>query len=99
MFEETHKTLLCSDLFTHSGDVESLTTSDIVGRFKEDLIVGEQTPFAHAYPYSAKTDEILKKIAALEPQTIAVMHGSSFSGDGKQAINDLAVAMREVLES
>lgn len=97
MFEETNKTLLCSDLFTHSGDVESVTSSDIVGRFKEDLIVGEQGPLAQAYPYSAKTDEQLKRIAALEPRTLAVMHGSSFSGNGSLAINDLATAMRDVL--
>lgn len=97
MFEETNKTLLCSDLFTHFGDVESFTTSDIVGRFKQDLIIGEQSPLAHAYPYSANTDEQLKRIAALEPKTLAVMHGSSFSGDGKQAINDMAAAMRDVL--
>jgi flavorubredoxin len=99
MFEETTKTLLCSDLFTHSGDVEAFTSNDIVGRFKEDLILGEQTPFAGAYPYSAKTDEQLKKISALEPETLAVMHGSSFSGNGRQAIDDLADAMREVLGS
>ena len=97
MFEETGKTLLCSDLFTHFGEVEALTSSDIVGRFKQDLIVGEQGPLAQAYPYSAKTDEQLKRVAALEPQTLAVMHGSSFSGNGKQAIEDLAAAMREVL--
>ncbi len=97
LFEETSKTLLCSDLFTHGGDVEFLTESDIVGRFKEDLIIGEQSPLAHAYPYSEKTDEQLKRIAALEPKTLAVMHGSSFSGDGKKAIEDLAIAMREVL--
>ena len=97
MFEETNKTLLCSDLFTHGGEVEALTSSDIVGRFKQDLIIGEQGPLAQAYPYSAKTDEQLKRIAALEPQTLAVMHGSSFSGNGKQAIEDLAAAMREVL--
>ena len=97
MFEETNKTLLCSDLFTHFGEVEALTSSDIVGRFKQDLIIGEQGPLAQAYPYSAKTEEQLKRVAALEPQTLAVMHGSSFSGDGKQAIDDLAAAMREVL--
>ncbi len=99
MFEETNKTLLCSDLFTHFGDVESLTSSDIVGRFKQDLINGEQGPLAQAYPYSAKTAEQLKRIAALEPKTLAVMHGSSFSGNGRLAINDLAAAMREVLGS
>ena len=97
MFEETNKTLLCSDLFTHNGEVEPLTSSDIVGRFKEGLITGEEGPFAQAYPYSAKTDEQLKRIAALEPETLAVMHGSSFSGDGRNAINDLATAMRDVL--
>ena len=97
MFEETNKTLLCSDLFTHNGDVESLTSNDIVGRFKQDLIIGEQGPLAQAYPYSEKTDEQLKRIAALEPRTIAVMHGSSFSGDGGKAIEDLATAMKDVL--
>ncbi len=99
MFEETTKTLLCSDLFTHSGDVEALTSSDIVGRFKEDLIIGEQSPFAGPYPYTAKTEGQLNKIAALEPETLAVMHGSAFAGIGKQAIDDLAIAMKEVLGS
>lgn len=97
LFEETNKTLFCSDLFTHNGDVEPFTSSDIVGRFKNDLIAGEQGPFAQAYPYSAKTDGQLKRIAALEPKTLAVMHGSSFSGDGKKAIDDLGAAMKEVL--
>lgn len=97
MFEETNKTLLCSDLFTHYGQVEPLTSSDIVGRFKNDLIAGEQGPFAQAYPHSEKTDEQLARVAALEPKTLAVMHGSSFSGDGRASINDLAAALREVL--
>ena len=97
MFEQTNKTLLCSDLFTHNGEVEAITSSDIVGRFKQDLVAGEQGPFANAYPYSAKTDEQLERVADLEPKTLAVMHGSSFSGDGRQAINDLAAAMQDVL--
>lgn len=97
LFEETNKTLLCSDLFTHSGEVEAFTSNDIVGRFKDDLIAGEQTPFAGAYPYSEKTKRQLDKLARLEPETLAVMHGSSFSGNGRQAIDDLAAAMKEVL--
>ncbi len=32
LFEETGKTLLCSDLFHQTGDVEPLTESDVVGR-------------------------------------------------------------------
>ncbi|MEZ5343960.1 MAG: hypothetical protein R2681_00260 [Pyrinomonadaceae bacterium] len=97
LFEETDKTLLCSDLFTHSGDVEAHTSSDIVGRFKEDLIAGESTPFAGAYPFSEKTEYQLDRLAALEPATIAVMHGSSFSGNGKKAVEDMKSAMKDVL--
>ncbi|HKO61312.1 MAG TPA: hypothetical protein VJV03_09145 [Pyrinomonadaceae bacterium] len=97
MFEETQKTLLCSDLFTHTGNVEAQTESDVVGRFKQGLINDLQGVFANAYPYSSQTDEALKRLAALEPQTLAIMHGSTFVGDGKGAIDDLAIAMREVL--
>lgn len=97
MFEETNRTLLCSDLFTHFGSVEPLTSSDIVGRFKKDLEAGEQGPLAGAYPYSSKSEEQLLRVAALEPQTLATMHGSSFTGDGKAAITDLAAALKEVL--
>lgn len=50
LFEEENKTLFCSDLFTHNGDVEPFTSCDIVGRFKNDLIAGEQGPFAAGIP-------------------------------------------------
>jgi flavorubredoxin len=97
MFEETQGTLLCSDLFTHQGEVEALTTSDVVGRFREGLIGDQHGPLAHAYPYTPQTEETLRRLAALEPRTLAIMHGSTFVGDGKRAIEDLAAAMREVL--
>ena len=97
MFEETQRTFLCSDLFTHPGNVEPQTTSDVVGRFKQGLVNDLQGVFANAYPYSSQTDETLRRLAALEPRTLALMHGSMFVGDGKQAIDDLAIAMRDVL--
>ena len=97
MFEETQKTLLCSDLFTHPGNVEAQTNSDVVGRFKQGLINDLQGVFANAYPYSSQTDATLRRLAALEPRTLALMHGSTFVGNGKRAIEDLAIAMREVL--
>ncbi len=97
IFEETQGTLLCSDLFTHYGDVEPQTGSDVVGRFKQDLIREQQGPLAQAYPYTPETDETLRRLAALAPRTLAIMHGSTFVGDGGQALEDLAVAMREVL--
>ena len=97
MFEETNATLFCSDLFFHWGDVEPVTTSDVVGRFRTSLVADQQGPFANSYPYTPQTEGTLNRLAALKPKTIALMHGSSFSGDGKKALTDLAVVMKEVL--
>jgi hypothetical protein len=38
-------------------------------------------------------------LAALRPKTLALMHGSTFVGDGERALLDLAAAMREVLSA
>lgn len=97
LFEETNGTLLCSDLFHQTGDVEPQTTSDVVGRFKQRLIETQKGPFSNYLPYTAQTEPTLARLAALKPKTLATMHGSIFIGDGARAIQDLAVAMREVL--
>ncbi len=97
MFEETDRTLLCSDLFTHFGAVEPLTQSDIVGRARESLINMQRSPFAYYIPYNPRTGQILASLAELKPRLLAVMHGSSFAGDCSQALRDLDSAMREVL--
>jgi flavorubredoxin len=97
LFEETARTLFSSDLFFHWGDAEPKTTSDVVDRFKQGLIADQQGPFANAYPYTPLTEGTLQRLAALKPKTIALMHGSSFEGDGEQALKDLAIVMKEVL--
>ena len=97
LFEEVTRTLLCSDLFTHKGDVEAATESDVVGRAKASLIEDQKGPFANAYPYTPLTDPILQGLADLRPRLLALMHGSAFLGDGERALRDLAVTMREVL--
>ncbi len=96
LFEEETRTLLCSDLFTHNGDVEAVTESDVVDRAKRALIDGQKSPFANAYPYTPMTDSILHGLAALRPARLALMHGSAFVGDGERALRDLAIVMREV---
>jgi len=98
LFEENHKTLFCSDLFYHHGDVEAKTDSDVVGRFKNSLIKDQSGLFANAYPYNQQTTETLHRLAALKPETLAIMHGSSFTGDGHQALVDIDIVMREVLD-
>lgn len=97
LFEEVTRTLLCSDLFTHEGDVALVTESDVVERATRSLVEGQKGPFANAYPYTPLTEPILHGLAGLQPTRLALMHGSSFIGDGGRAIRDLAGVMREKL--
>jgi flavorubredoxin len=97
LFEETQRTLFCSDLFHHNGDVEPLTESDLSERVRSAMSQIQAGPLANYIPYSPRTDAILKRLADLKPKTLAIMHGSSFAGDGARALGDLAVIMRETL--
>jgi flavorubredoxin len=96
-FEETDKTFLCSDLFFHPGDPEPLTESDVVGRAETSIIEGMKGPLAHDMPYTPYTDATLRRLAELGPQTLALMHGSTYRGDGRSAILELAGVIREKL--
>ena len=96
MFEETRRTLFCSDLFFHTGDVEPITEADIVGRSRRALEELENGPLAGSVPYTPETDGIMEYLAALQPRTLATMHGSSFVGDGQKAIRELATTLREL---
>jgi flavorubredoxin len=96
LFEETQRTLFCSDLFFHTGDVEPLTEADIVGRARAALTDMENGPLAGSIPYTPLTDSILDSLAALKPRTLATMHGSSFVGQGDQALRDLTVVLRDL---
>ena len=84
LFEEATRTLLCGDLFTHAGDGPALTAEDIVGPAKkaEELF--------HASCLAPSTGATIRKLAALSPKTLALMHGSSFNGDAVGALHDLA---------
>jgi len=96
-FEDTDRTLLCSDLFFHPGDPEPLTESDIVGRARAAIIAGLSGPMSKDMPYTPYTEGTLVRLAALEPTTLALMHGTSFRGNGRRAILDLAAVLKETL--
>jgi hypothetical protein len=51
---------------------------------------------AEYVPYTPLTAQNLKKLADLKPKTLAIMHGSSFTGDGAQALDELNVMLHEV---
>ena len=44
----------------------------------------------HAMSMAPNTTAVLHRLAELEPATLALMHGSSFRGDGAAALRALA---------
>lgn len=97
MFEETNKTLLCSDLLHQNGDLPAITDKDILASHRASLLNFQVGPLMDYSPYSTKTRKLLYQLAALEPATLATMHGSSFYGNCKQVLQDLDEVMKEVL--
>ena len=84
MFEEVGSVLLCGDLFSHGGDGAAISDADIVASaiHSEELF--------HAMCLGPDTGPMLRKLAALSPTTLALMHGSSYAGDGAAALEALA---------
>lgn len=99
MFEEEQGVLFCSDLLHQNGNLEALTSEDVVGRFRKTLEDNRNSPVPGYMPYTAQTGETLARLSALEPGVIAAMHGSSYAGDGRRALTDTAAMMREVLDT
>jgi flavorubredoxin len=97
LFEETTGTLFCSDLFHQNGNVEPLTSGDIVGRARETFREIQSGPLANYFPYTRNTDDTLRRLASLRPNALATMHGSIFTGDGEQAVLDYARMLSEEL--
>ena len=98
LFEETQRTLFCSDLFHQNGELEPLVHSSPVERCRETLTTYQASPLANYVPYTQNTGVILEGLASLQPRTLAVMHGSSFSGECSGVIRDLSAMMKEVLD-
>jgi flavorubredoxin len=83
IYEEETETLFCGDLFAHGGNGPALTTSDILAPATA-VGMGQYTSLA---PNIAA---IIHGLARLGPKRLAVMHGSSFAGDGGTALTGLA---------
>jgi flavorubredoxin len=97
MFEEKTRTLFCSDLFHHGGDVEPVTEQDVLDRVRAELTAYQVGPLAGYVPFTRHTEGILRGLAELRPRTIATQHGSTYVGDGERALLGLSRVMREVL--
>jgi len=95
LFEETNGVLLCSDLFHQLGDVEPVTSEDILGRWDAAIAAYQEHPVLMDYlPLTPVTRRRLFELADLQPKILAAMHGSTFVGDGGGALR-LAADMLE----
>jgi flavorubredoxin len=83
--EESTRTLLCGDLFTQGGGgLPAVTESDILG--PSEAFRSQMDYFSH----TRNAGEMLERLAATQPTTLACMHGSAWHGDGAQLLRALA---------
>jgi hypothetical protein len=95
LFEETRKTLFCSDLFHHFGNVAPVTSSDLIEPARKAMQQMQQGVLADYMPYTSQTEGVLRGLATLKPETLAVMHGSSYIGKSDKLLTDLAGVIKE----
>jgi flavorubredoxin len=93
MFEEETGTLLCSDLFTAAGRWATTTKDDLV----EPALAAEDMYLATAL--TPNTGSTIRQLAELEPRTLALMHGPTYSGDGAAMLRTLGDAYDERLRA
>jgi flavorubredoxin len=88
LMERTTQTFFCGDLFTQAGPgAVALTEGDILG--PSEAFRGAMDYFAHA----PQTRDVLLRLAAEQPRTLACMHGSAWRGDGGSLLRHLAEAV------
>ena len=90
IFESTTRTLFCGDLFTQpGGDLPPLTEGDILGP-SVAMLAGMDY-----FSCREKAQSALVRLAALQPQLLATMHGISFRGDGAALLKEFSRALME----
>ena len=83
-FDETTRTLLTGDLFTQVGGGVALTSDDMI---EASLTAEEIFHFTSLGPNVGPT---MLRLAAMQPTTLATMHGPSYQGDGGAQLTALA---------
>ena len=92
-FDETTATLLAGDLFTHVGAGPAVVESDLI----EPAVAAEE--IFHSTSLGPDFLPTLHRLADLAPTTLALMHGSSYRGDGADQLRGLAAAYATVVAS
>ncbi len=65
-------------------------------RTKNAITEYQAGPLMDYLPYTANTKRLLQTLAELEPETLAIMHGSSYSGNCNNLLNALDPVLKEV---
>lgn len=91
LYEQTTGVLFCGDLMTQVGDGPALTDTDLIepAAAAEDIF--------HATSLGPAVPATLRRLADLNPTTLAIMHGSSYNGDCPTALRDLATIYDNLL--
>lgn len=85
MMEEATSTLMCGDLFTQGGSKNPpVTEDDILG--PSEAFRDKMDYFSHA----KNVRDMIERLAATNPTTLACMHGSAWKGDGATLLRALA---------
>jgi len=84
LYEEHTGTLFCGDLLSQLGDGPALTGDNIVAA------AGEAEDLFGASCLTPQSAPTIRRLAALDPATLAIMHGSSYSGGASEALLALA---------
>lgn len=88
LLEQQTRTLLCGDLFTQGGNEQpAVTESDIL---EPSEAFRRQMDY---YAHTPRQAELLARLAATEPTTLACMHGSAWRGDGARLLQGLAESL------
>jgi len=89
LFEKSRAILFCGDLFTQGGSDHDPVSDDILQT--SELMRADMDYFAHG----TNTRPVLERLAALQPDTLACMHGSAYQGDGAAMLQQLASRLGE----
>jgi flavorubredoxin len=84
LYEETTGTLFCGDLLSQVGDGPAVTGNDLI---EPAMATEDMFQSSCLTPQTAPT---IRRLAELNPTTLAIMHGSSYSGDARTALLALA---------
>ena len=84
LYEETTGTLFCGDLLSQVGRGPAVTNNDVI-----DAAAQTEDMFGSTC-LTPSTAPTIRRLADLEPKTLAIMHGSSYNGDGAKALLALA---------